>query len=491
MGLLTKEVEVTLNGKLIRYFENLGYSILKYTNKYGKEIVKRRTIISVKVEDLPDFSKVLVDVKCDCCNEEIKNVKWLNYVKSFKKYNKYCCIKCAKNKQKKWISFYIWCYDNLSKEEADNIIERWDYSLNIKNGKILSPKDVSFSSNGFNKKGYWFKCLDHSEHKSELKSISRFTYEFKGFMGSINCNQCNVIALTHPELVKYLVNKEDAYKYSYGSNKNISMKCPDCGFKKEIAIPTLLKVGFGCNRCSDGVSYPQKFMFNILEQLNLIFLPELNKTTFKWCNGYKYDFYINKINGICEVHGIQHYEENRIWKLSLKEVKENDKLKEQLAKVNKINNYIVIDCRYSQLEWIKDNIMQSELPILLNFKEEDIDWLKAHEAGCSNNIKMACVLWNNNKNINIIADKLKLNRATIIRYLKKGALLRWCDYDHKIGRRKKVICLTTGEIFDSIVDAKNKYNVNRSSIPKCCEKERNYAGKLPDGTKLKWEYYNG
>jgi hypothetical protein len=66
------------------------------------------------------------------------------------------------------INFEQWCVENLFKEESDRIISRWDYNLNIdKNGKVIKPNDIGFSSNGFNRKGYWFKCLDHPEHGSE------------------------------------------------------------------------------------------------------------------------------------------------------------------------------------------------------------------------------------------------------------------------------------------------------------------------------------
>ena len=53
---------------------------------------------------------------------------------------------------------------------------------------------------------------------------------------------------------------------------------------------------------------------------------------------------------------------------------------------------------------------------------------------------------------------------------------------------KKVICITTGKIFDSIKDAGDYYNVVKSSISKCCRKTRKSAGKLQDGTKLQWKY---
>lgn len=54
---------------------------------------------------------------------------------------------------------------------------------------------------------------------------------------------------------------------------------------------------------------------------------------------------------------------------------------------------------------------------------------------------------------------------------------------------KKVICITTDKIFDSIKDASKLYNCNKSDISQCCKGNRKTCGKLSDGTKLQWKYY--
>jgi hypothetical protein len=61
--------------------------------------------------------------------------------------------------------------------------------------------------------------------------------------------------------------------------------------------------------------------------------------------------------------------------------------------------------------------------------------------------------------------------------------------DH-IGSRK-VICITTGKVFDCISEAAKFYNIiGRSHISGCCRGEHKYIGKLEDGTELKWMYYD-
>ena len=64
-------------------------------------------------------------------------------------------------------------------------------------------------------------------------------------------------------------------------------------------------------------------------------------------------------------------------------------------------------------------------------------------------------------------------------------------------RARKIICITTGKIFDTIKEASEYYNVDRSFITACCvgykmnkgeKKIIKSAGKLPDGTPLVWKY---
>ena len=54
----------------------------------------------------------------------------------------------------------------------------------------------------------------------------------------------------------------------------------------------------------------------------------------------------------------------------------------------------------------------------------------------------------------------------------------------------KVICLTTGKIFDCIKYGAEYYNLKSGgSIGQCCKGKIKSSGKLSDGTKLTWMYY--
>ena len=79
MGLISTEVEVNLYGKVIDYYDSLGYEIPRYFNKANnREMVKRGTKIKIKVKDLMPQSMVKVDVDCDCCKKEY-TMNYMNY----------------------------------------------------------------------------------------------------------------------------------------------------------------------------------------------------------------------------------------------------------------------------------------------------------------------------------------------------------------------------------------------------------------------------
>ena len=230
------------------------------------------------------------------------------------------------------------------------------------------------------------------------------------------------------------VSEETAKNYLPNSNKKIEVVCVDCGKVKTITLSNLNKrKSISCKNCSDGKSYPEKFMISILSQLGIDFDSQLTKSSFTWCGEYKYDFYLPKYNMIIETHGLQHYEESsRKGARTLEEEQENDRVKEELALKNKIGKYLIIDCRYSEMEWIKNSVLNSELSDM--FDLSNINWLKCEEFALSNLVKQVCNYWNNkqeNETTRTLANIFSLNYTTIIEYLKTGTRLNWCYYDGK------------------------------------------------------------
>lgn len=276
-------------------------------------------------------------------------------------------------------------------------------------------------------KGYKYKCL--------IDGYIGKTTEVA--MKNLNCPVCsntivlkgvNDIATTNPGCLPYIVNKEDVYKYTKASGKKIKFCCIDCGNEKVMHINTFYAYGIMCNKCSDGRSYPEKFVFNLLEQLDLEFIPE---KIFEWSNN-KYDFYIISPNSIIEVMGNHHYEKSFDFcgGRTTKEEKENDINKLNLAYRNGITNYIIIEARISDAEYMKNSILSSKLSNLYDLN--NINWIRCEEFALKNRVKEACELWENGLHDTLkISEMMKIGRSTVCSYLNKGKKLKWCNYDNK------------------------------------------------------------
>lgn len=80
---------------MISYYENLGYDI----PRYNRTNVKKNTVIIVKTDDLPKYSRCLVDKKCDKCGSVYKT-KYCDAIKS--NYCLDCMIKRKGKESPKW-----------------------------------------------------------------------------------------------------------------------------------------------------------------------------------------------------------------------------------------------------------------------------------------------------------------------------------------------------------------------------------------------------
>lgn len=400
---------------------------------------------------------------------------------------------------------------NVTKRTKQYKYKIGDIITNVKSGKLKIIKQIKIThrrnNNNTYDKGYEYQCLKCGN----IDIISE--YHLKNGKG---CNVCagkkvlvgyNDMWTTNPKLASLLANPEDGYKYTQCSSKNANWKCPNCGNIIDKVISNVTNYVLNCPKCSDNISYPEKFIFNVLQQLKIDFIYQLTKVNFKWCDKYRYDFYFeyNNERYIIEANGLQHYKDcfKAIKKArTLFEEQENDRIKKELAINNGIKkeNYIIIDCRKSDLEFIKNNILNSRLNDIFDLSK--IDWQKCHEFACNSLVKIVCELWNNELKHSIIkiAKRIKLERGTIRRYLKQGANLGWCNYNPQIehhnslnkmhkATQKQIICINNNKKFNSISEAQKEYNIDGSSISACCNGKRKSAGKNPTtGEKLEWKY---
>lgn len=244
----------------------------------------------------------------------------------------------------------------------------------------------------------------------------------------------NDIATTHPDYVKYFKNKDDANKYMAGSHSKTLMVCPVCGEEKSIMISNLINQGLACKKCSDGISYPNKFMYNVLKQIGITFEAEYPP---EWAideNGSqrRYDFYIPSKNLIIEMdgglgHGVRVHSKSTV---TLEKTIEFDDIKDELATKHGLK-IIRVDCFKSDLEYIRNNILNSELISMFDFK--NIDWNSVNSNSSKSIVKDVCLLWDSGKYVTTeeLSKFIGISKQTVIRYLKRGVEIGWCKYNPK------------------------------------------------------------
>ncbi|ANH50525.1 hypothetical protein [Staphylococcus phage pSco-10] len=119
-----------------------------------------------------------------------------------------------------------------------------------------------------------------------------------------------------------------------------------------------------CHRCSSTITYPERLMIGLLELNNLNY--EYQKV-FKDLPNRKFDFYLPKLNMVIETHGLQHYRELNGY-MNHEKTKESDLEKYNYCK-NKNIDYIEINCSYSDLSFILNNVENSKLNNILKNKD--------------------------------------------------------------------------------------------------------------------------
>nr|DAX13674.1 MAG TPA: restriction enzyme [Bacteriophage sp.] len=314
----------------------------------------------------------------------------------------------------------------------------------------------------------------------------------------------NDINTVRPDLINFLNDSRDAYKYTMHSKEKLEWNCPECHNTFKEAPCNIASNKLSCPFCSDGISYPNKFIYNSLHQIedDLNFLEREYKPD--WCsydfNGIKkrgiYDIYfgLNNKGYVIEMDGgIGHGNKAHTHsEYSSDELETIDNIKDNLAKEHNIQ-VIRIDCNYkrdNKYLFILNNILQSELHNIIDLSK--IDFELSNKISTSSIIVRTGELWNKGLTAGEIRNQLKIGEGTVTSYLKTAAKIGICDYTTKKSnarsRYKKVYSITFDKIYDSMSLAAKECKTNRSSIKRCCEGKYE-SSKNKDGIYLKWMYY--
>lgn len=315
----------------------------------------------------------------------------------------------------------------------------------------------------------------------------------------------NDIATLDPEIASWFANKEETYIYTCHSNVKIEFICPTCGHHLKKSLNQVSKDrDVRCPVCKDGISYPNKLMYNIMLQIKdrLDFLDREYQP--EWCKfpfrDYErqgiYDIYFG-INGqryIIEMDGALHYKDSGLSDLTIEESQYIDKQKDKLAINNNIS-IIRIDCNYigfeDRYEYIKKNICSSILKDILPLHLIDFD--EANRKSQQSLLVEACKMWDKGYKVQDIIEEIGIHKCNVSLYLKTGQKYGLC---HNYSAResnirsqgRKVVCANTKEIFATIRDAEKYYLVD--GIGNCCEGKTHSAGKHKEtNEKLFWLFY--
>lgn len=241
----------------------------------------------------------------------------------------------------------------------------------------------------------------------------------------------NDVATVAPWMIPWFKDQSFAYTHTVTSKHLVDWLCPYCGSdvpNRTISNCYLYKK-VTCPYCSDGVSYPERYIANLLKSINVQF--DFQRE-FSWSDGKFYDFYIPLCNMIIETHGKQHY--TNTWSTSVDKnqkmtIQENDTYKRTLAEKHGISCYVVLDCRRSDGEYIRQNILNSELKAYFDLSV--VEWSDVATKSLTSVFMQTIDLLRSNVDGSMILNELPISSYTLNRYVKKAKKMGILPSDYK------------------------------------------------------------
>ncbi len=290
------------NDKIKITVANKNYKL--YKEKYDCVIGGE---IEIKISDLPLNSRKLVDVVCDNCGVE-KYIKYCDYIKVYKKKNKYFCFKCKSESikqgvQKKYgVDNVFQLQDTKDKSEKTNL-EKYGVKHHLQNKYILEKQKKT------NQERYGVDFIPELRKDTtdsfikKCKKIHRNKYDYS--------------------LVDYMRVVE-----------HIDIICKKHGKFSQLADSHVK--GMGCPKCS--TSKGEEFIINYLNDNNISYNYQKSFKDCVYKNKLPFDFFIPSMNMLLEYDGEQHFMVIENWggEKSFKLRQKKDKIKNQYCIDNNI-----------------------------------------------------------------------------------------------------------------------------------------------------------
>lgn len=308
MAILEESVWITLNGRNIKYYEELNYMIPRSKDNRGRLKVVSGTKISVKIIHLPKMCNIKLTKICDICNKKTKKPQPYGAIVISRENGNGLdyCDECKGDKISKTK------LNNLSPE--DSLLFKFpllSLEWNEKRNNISST-EVSAGSN----KGFWWVCNKNKNHEWNASPNSRQTRGCP-FCSGRKAWKENCLASVHPEVAKewnYSKNGNlTPSDITYGSGKAVWWSSSICGHEWEAIVYTRTgKDKCGCSICK--MSKGELKIYEILNKNHISFLPQYAFRGLLGVGGFplKFDFAIfdskMKLGCILEYDGEFHFE---------------------------------------------------------------------------------------------------------------------------------------------------------------------------------------
>lgn len=239
------------------------------------------------------------------------------------------------------------------------------------------------------------------------------------------CKHCHhpPIAETDPDFALWFAEPQIPRERSRYSHTLADFYCQECGsLVRDKSIHTVYQRKYvPCPYCRDGMSYPERYVNAFLAQLNISFhrqyMVPFEKEGKR--SHYKYDFYDEPQGILLEVHGLQHFAPdvfNRLGGWSLEMIQERDREKERFAKEVLHLQYIYLDCRKSEPDWIRKEIISK----LACYPLDGVDWGKVRQDANTSMVLQMIELSKQGYTQKQIGEKLQVHPSTVCQKLKKA-----------------------------------------------------------------------
>jgi hypothetical protein len=329
--ILIKEIEIVGNGKTINYYKDKGYDI-----KCNKKI-------TIKIEDLIETSAIKLDCYCDICNS-YNNIKYYNYIGNIKRNDLYKCNECAKESR------------SLKIKELHNDKEK---SLSIVN-KSKSTNLLKYGVSNYSKTNEYLE-------NSRITNLERYGHETSLLNDKVK-EKIKITLIEKYGVDSPLKSEEIKTKFKKTCNTKYGFDNPFQNQEIKDKIKTTLIEKYGVDNVMKNIEIfdkAHKSSYRIIKHNNLDITyqgtyeldfinfciennilfekgPTIDYTLDNKERKYHSDFYIPKLNLICEVKSSWTYN---------KDFCEN-KAKEVFSKKIGYNFIFLIDKNYEDLKKI-------------------------------------------------------------------------------------------------------------------------------------------